>query len=221
VLANETVEVSGHPVLVAGPWARSAPYQLNPSYIAPDAMTALRAASGDDRWSALATSSVATVTSMSGTGAGVGAARLPSDWVRLDPTGALTPSGEPDGSAPANYGLDAQRVPVWFASACTAGARETSARWWPLLENAKGGGADLSYSLLGVSRTTVVNPLGLVAAASAAAAAGQDKAAARLLDRADAQANRFHTYYGDAWVALGRVLLDTTWLSPCAPMAHH
>jgi hypothetical protein len=28
---------------------------------------------------------------------------------------------------------------------------------------------------------------------------------------------RFHTYYGDAWVALGRILLDTPWLSQCGP----
>jgi hypothetical protein len=38
-----------------------------------------------------------------------------------------------------------------------------------------------------------------------------------LLDRADAQSSTDHTYYGDAWVALGRVLLDTKWLSRCPP----
>ena len=88
-----------------------------------------------------------------------------------------------------------------------------------MLDHASGGGAELSYSLAGASQTHVVNPLGLVAAASAAAAAGQRAPAARLLDRADAQSARYHTYYGDAWVALGRVLLDTTWLSPCPPLA--
>ena len=31
------------------------------------------------------------------------------------------------------------------------------------------------------------------------------------------QSERFHTYYGDAWVALGRILLDTPWLSHCGP----
>ncbi|MGH9046443.1 MAG: glycosyl hydrolase family 8, partial [Acidimicrobiales bacterium] len=60
-------------------------------------------------------------------------------------------------------------------------------------------------------------PLGDVAAAAAAAAAGDRKAASALLDRADAQASKYHTYYGDAWVALGRVLLDTKLLSPCPP----
>jgi hypothetical protein len=31
------------------------------------------------------------------------------------------------------------------------------------------------------------------------------------------QSERFHTYYGDAWVALGRILLGTPWLSQCGP----
>ncbi len=31
------------------------------------------------------------------------------------------------------------------------------------------------------------------------------------------QSERFHTSYGDAWVALGRILLDTPWLSHCGP----
>jgi endoglucanase len=212
-LANETVSAGGKPALVAGPWARATPYELNPSYLAPEAMSALRSATGDARWSALETNSIDEV---AGIGAGT-SAQLPPDWVHVDPGGVLTPTGEPDGSAPANYGLDAQRVPVWFAAACPPGARSAAADWWPRLEHARGAGADLSYTLTGTSRTSVVNPLGLVATAGAAAAAGQRLASARLLDRADSQTNRFHTYYGDAWVALGRVLLDTSWLSPCTP----
>ena len=220
VLANETVSSAGRPVLVAGPWARTVPFELNPSYLAPQAMSALHTATGDARWTALGSASVQLLTSLSQSGSTNGPPRLPPDWVKLDGGGALTPSGEPNGSAPPNFGLDAQRVPVWFASSCTAGARSLSAGWWQVLARANGGGADLSYSLSGASRTTVENPLGLVAAAASAAAGGNRSASARLLARADRQANKFHTYYGDAWVALGRVLLDTTWLSSCAPMAH-
>lgn len=62
-----------------------------------------------------------------------------------------------------------------------------------------------------------MNPLGSVAAAASASAAGDQRAAGTLLAAADRQSARFQTYYGDAWVALGRILLDTTWLSPCAP----
>ena len=31
------------------------------------------------------------------------------------------------------------------------------------------------------------------------------------------QSEHFHTYYGDASAALGRILLDTPWLSHCGP----
>jgi endoglucanase len=88
---------------------------------------------------------------------------------------------------------------------------------WPLLRRSPGQGARISYSLSGAARSTHVNPLGSVAAAASATAAGDQRAAATLLAAADRQSARFQTYYGDAWVALGRVLLDTTWLSPCAP----
>ena len=69
----------------------------------------------------------------------------------------------------------------------------------------------------GAAQSPAVNPLGSVAAAAAASAAGDNQASATLLAAADRQSARFPTYYGDAWVALGRILLDTTWLSPCAP----
>jgi endoglucanase len=55
----------------------------------------------------------------------------------------------------------------------------------------------------------------LVASAAAATAAGTRAAASALLAAADRQAASAPTYYGDAWVALGRVLLDTDWLSSC------
>jgi hypothetical protein len=54
-----------------------------------------------------------------------------------------------------------------------------------------------------------------VAAAAAAKAADQNDAMRRLLDRA-AEANSAHpTYYGAAWVALGRVMLTSSALGGC------
>jgi endoglucanase len=49
----------------------------------------------------------------------------------------------------------------------------------------------------------------LVAAAGAADAAGQTAARDGLLDDAEALDRRSPTYYGDAWVALGRTFLTT------------
>ena len=215
VVTNETVSPGGQPELVAGPWARSTPSVVDPSYLAPEAMALLRVTTGDARWSAIEGDAIAAVTSLQH----APTPQLPPDWASLSTAGAITPASAPGTSTPPAYGLDAQRVPVWLAASCSASARAVAAAWWPILAHASGGGADLTYALSGASQTHVVNPLGLVAAASSAAAAGQRALALKLLNRADAQSARFHTYYGDAWVALGRVLLDTTWLSPCPPLA--
>lgn len=214
VLGSETVSVAGRLELVAGPWARTVPYEIDPSYFAPEAMTALATASGDRRWRAAEQDADALVASLEGT---PGSRRLPPDWAVLSPDGQVAPAGPPSSNGSPAYGLDAERVPVWFAASCSTSERALSAATWPILRSAAGSGADLSYSLDGVSQSDLENPLGLVAAAAAADASGDRGAAATLLDRADAQSASYPTYYGDAWVALGRVLLDTTWLSPCPP----
>ena len=56
----------------------------------------------------------------------------------------------------------------------------------------------------------------LVAAAGAADAAGQPAARDGLLDEAEALDKRFPTYYGAAWVALGRIMLTTKLLDACS-----
>jgi endoglucanase len=214
ILANETVNAGGHLELVAGPWARSVPYAVDPSYLAPEAMAALAKASGDSRWTALARDSDLLLLSLS---KGPGALELPPDWADLQVNGQITPTGAPDTKTAPSFGLDAQRVPVWWAAACSTKQRAIAAAMWPILQEARGHGARLAYSLGGKSESDQVNPLGFVAAAAAADAAGDKSAAANLLDRADQQSHRYHTYYGDAWIALGRVLLDTSLLSPCPP----
>jgi hypothetical protein len=97
------------------------------------------------------------------------------------------------------------------------GDQPVAARAWPTLDRAAKSGAGVSYTLSGPAVGRTVNPVGLVAAA--ADAAGHIGATHRLLDQADRQSDAHHTYYGDAWTALGRVLLDTTWLSSCSSPA--
>jgi endo-1,4-beta-D-glucanase Y len=211
VLTNETVTVGGALELAAGPWGVTTPVVVNPSYLAPVAMADLASATGDPRWSALATSSTDLTSGLTG----FNPVYLLPDWVVMASTGTATPVGAANGTGAPAFGLDAQRSPVWLASSCTATDRQVAARDWTVLQHADHGGGSLSYTLSGRSNSGQVSPLGWVAAAAAAGAAGHVQSAAALLDQADEQSQQFHTYYGDAWAALGRVLLTTNWLSPC------
>jgi endoglucanase len=213
VLANETATIDGKIELVAGPWGRGNPAVVDPSYMAPEAMGALEGVTGDATWGQLVMDSTTLANSFNG----ISSSTLPANWVDLNSNGTVQAIGNPSGSGSPQYGLDAQRLPVWFAAGCSGPERAVAATEWPLLEHTAGEGAHISYSLGGTDPATDVNPLGLVATAAAASAAGDQSVSARLLARADKQAQTFHTYYGDAWVALGRILLNTNWLSPCAP----
>jgi endoglucanase len=209
ILANETTMVDGRLQLVAGTWARTSPATVNPSYAAPAALSALGSASGDGRWAELEAASLSSLAALQSGG------HLPPDWATLGGSGVPQPEGTPGtGSVPA-FGLDAQRSPVWSAGSCVATARSLAGQDWGVLAGAAGGGRYIAYTLSGGQLSSFSNPLGLVAAAAAAAAAGQVSRAAGLLAQASSLEGSDHTYYGDAWVALGRVLLDTDWLTGC------
>ena len=55
-----------------------------------------------------------------------------------------------------------------------------------------------------------------LAAAGATDAAGEGAAREGLLASAEDLDRRFPTYYGAAWVALGRMMLTTKLLDPCS-----
>jgi endoglucanase len=215
ILAHETAIVGTKLVLVAGPWARTPRAVVNPSYDSPEALAALAAATSDPRWSQLEANSRSLLQHL-GLGRSV---RLPPDWVFLDAGGTVRAVATPSGSGQPVYALNAQRVPVWLAASCSRDDKRLAATTWPVLRHSQGNGAAISYSLAGRRLALAVNPLGFVAAAAAADAAGAPHTASHLLNEASAQAASTPTYYGDAWVALGRVLLDTDWLSPCPPPA--
>ena len=212
ILANETVVSNGRLELVAGPWARTAPYSVDPSYFSPEAMTALATASADRRWTELATNSQLLVHDLEDGGS---TRSLPPDWAQLSTTGVIVASPAPSGGVPISYGLDAERVPVWYSADCSASGRALSADEWPIIEGLAASGAYQSYSLSGAVQEPYTNNLGLVAAAASADAAGHLPQGNTLLLLARSDASK--TYYGDAWVALGTVLLTTTLLSPCPP----
>jgi endo-1,4-beta-D-glucanase Y len=196
VLTNESVTLpGGAPLLVAGPWAASAaPPVVNPSYLMPGVFEALGRLTGDRRWTRAADASVTAIRELTD-----GGRRLPPDWAVLS-GGRLVAAPAPGGGAAAGYGQDAARLPVWFATACDPGARSVAAGWW--------------RDGLSTGDPSGVSPVGLIARSAAAAAAGERPAAGRLRRRAAALAARAPTYYGDAWAALGPVLLDGS-IDPC------
>lgn len=204
VLDHETLDAGGEAdlVLLAGPWAKERRL-VNPSYVSPCTYKELDAAAPDQRWKRLATSGYAMTESLLAEG------RLPSDWARFESDGAQArPIGKPDDpESPPQYGLDAARLPFRLAEACDGRGPELAAKLWPRLRGLDGGGAAVAYSLDGKRLDADENPVGLVAAAAAARAAGQEDQAERLLSDATKLERRHSTYYGAAWLALGQALL--------------
>ena len=187
VLAHEAVSLpDGTRLPVAGPWATALPAPVtNPSYLMPGVFRALARMTGDRRWAGAAAASVRLVRTLTGDGR-----QLPPDWAVVT-GGHLVAAPQPGGGAGIRYGLDAARVPVWFAGGCDADARRLAAAWWPRLRTAAGD-----------------SPLQILAAAASATAAGDHAAATALRGHAEALAARAPTYYGDAWAALGPAVLD-------------
>jgi endoglucanase len=165
--------------------------------------------SGDQRWDQLASSSRALLDGLAAS------SPLPPDWASAEPSGPVAIAPLSDPSAGIRYGFDALRVPVRWAAACTAQNRAIAAREWSFLGPHEASG-DLAgeYSLDGQALSPAT-PAALVGAAGAARAAGQTDVSDSLLDRAESTDAGAPTYYGAAWVALGRVMLTTDWLGAC------
>ena len=211
ILAHElTTGPGGTPILAAGPWATGRPASLDPSYWSLSALQGLARLTGSQQWHRLAAGAVTLTSDLTRAGR-----LLPPDWAELTAAGVLRPEPAPDGSQPqTQYGLDAQRVVVWFAASCDPQAKALAARWWPLLRPGDRAGA-LALHPDGTVLNATTSVLPLVAAAAAARAAGDTAAAQRLLQRAAAAQRSHPTYYGGAWQALGSDLLSGGSLAAC------
>jgi endoglucanase len=213
VLEREIAAPPAPVLLAAGTWATGPPASLNPSYWAFPAFAALRERSGNTRWESLGAASPSALRALTEEGR-----VLPPDWAHADGA-ALSASPSPNGDPPeVQYGPDAQRVVVWLAASCEPAARRLAAAWWPILS---GGATARALALRpdgrGVNGTPA--PLALVASAAAAGAAGRPAERDRLLDEAARLDAAHPTYYGAAWVALGRALLTTDLLGGCGERA--
>jgi endo-1,4-beta-D-glucanase Y len=205
VLAYEvTAGPGGMPVLTAGPWATGNPATLDPSYWSLPALTGLAQLTGDREWQQLADSALLLTRQLT-----QGGRLLPPNWAELTATGEVVPIPNPDGSGPQpQYGLDAQRTVAWFAASCDPQARALAARWWRLLR-APARSQALALGLDGTILTPTPGVLPLVAAASAAHAAGATADSQRLLSVAAGQQQRYPGYYGGAWAAFGPLLISS------------
>jgi endo-1,4-beta-D-glucanase Y len=203
VLAHEvTTGPGGTPILAAGPWATGRPASLDPSYWSLPALNGLAALTGDPRWHRLAAGAVTVTSRLTQAGR-----TLPPDWAELTPAGQLRGEPAPSGAQPqTQYGLDAQRVVVWFAASCDPRARALASRWWKLLRAPGRAGAQ-ALRPDGSVLDSVPAVLPFVASAAAARAAGDAGASQRLLRAAGEQQRRAPTYYGGAWDALAPFLV--------------
>jgi endoglucanase len=210
IMGVEVASVKGAPVLTAGPWAVKEPVTVNPSYFSPATFAALRSASRSDRWSSLAASSRSITSTLMQP-----PSRLPPDWATLV-GGKPVPIGLPDKpQAPAQFGFDAVRTLVRMAEDPSPAGRRIAARAWPVFAGEDPTKLPVEHHLSGRPIGHILNPVVLVAAAGAAAAAGELAARDGLLDAAGTLDQRFPTYYGAAWVALGRIMLTTNLLDAC------
>ena len=85
-----------------------------------------------------------------------------------------------------------------------------AAKAWPAFEGKQPADIPIEHDLNGQPAGGTQHPMALVAAAGAAAAAGRDADKKKLLNAAEALDKRSPTYYGAAWAALGRIMLDST-----------
>jgi endoglucanase len=143
---------------------------------------------------------------------------LPPDWALLEQDGTLRPIPSPGGvRGGPRYGFDASRLFPRLAADCAATSRRLAMSAGRLLPHQPGRVA-AEYSLRGGPLVAYGHPLADVAASAVATARGDERAARLLLDHAERLDRQAPTYYGAAWVALGRVLLTTTLLRDCAGM---
>jgi endoglucanase len=210
VMRIETTPLNGNPVLVAGPWAITPKVVLNPSYFSPATYAALRSASGDRRWDGMATTSRALASALMRP-----PNRLPPDWATLQGSTPVAIGSPGGGSAPVRFSFDAVRTLIRFAEDPDAVGKDIAARAWPVFANQDPVNLAVEHDVTGRPAGSSKHPIALVSAAGAAHAAGQTGARDGLLDAAETQDKHFSTYYGSAWVALGRIMLQTNLLTSC------
>jgi endoglucanase len=224
-------------ILVGGNWARTPPYVVNPGYFSPRAEWELFKASADGgstgsarilrflgwqlspraeretfeptpdrRWLDITRAQRVLGWQL------VGPGMLPPDWATVSQAGHAVPTGPVTGG-PIHFGLDAARLPVRFAESCDREDRALAGAMRPLLTAP--GEVPALRNLNGSAASDWQHPVALIAAAATEQGAGNPDGTVERLDAAARLEQRSPTYYGAAWVALGRIMLTTSLLGEC------
>jgi endoglucanase len=213
VLRRETAVVNGQPVLLGGTWGGpGSSASINPSYNAPRTYEQLGTATGDRRFAALDREARRINTQLMASAPG-----LPPDWAVVNADGTVVPSSIPGRrSSTPRFSFDAARLPIRYAEACSAADRAVAAAPWTFFSNQAPESIGTAYGLDGTVLNSAQTVVTTVAAAAAAQAAGRQAARDALLAQATTVDAAFPTYYGAAWLALGRIALTTRLLGGCA-----
>lgn len=209
VLAHETVNSVSGSLVVAGPWAVASPAVVNPGYVVSGTASYLALKTGNSRWRSIATATASLDTHL------VASSLLPPDWAHLSTdlsADQATASGAPDGSAPAQFGLDAVRLVIRLASSCSAADRALAARYATRLGSP---GAAGIRSLTGQATVDWRNPATDIGLYAAQLANGNSPAANAALRSARSLDNAVPTYFGMAWIALGPMLFASNLTPSC------
>lgn len=212
ILDRMTVETALGRILLPGTWAAiSDPHGYNPSYASPAAYAQLGAATGDPRWAELQAGSAAVTTQL------LAQFDLPPDWaqVHVDGTIEAMPGAAGTGSD-VRYSYDAARLALRYAESCDAADVALAAELATTLDRRDTLEADLDLG--GTAIGEAQSPLGYAARAAARVSAGDDDAARDDLATALELSDATPTYYGTAWTALSKLMLETDALGSCAPL---
>ncbi len=212
LLDTLTAETPLGRILLPGLWARGGPdYLYNPSYASPVAFAVLGEATGDPRWAELDAGSLAVTEAL------LAVSPLPPDWAQITSTGTVNPMPGAGGTGDdVRYSYDAARLPIRYAESCRPEDRRAAAALFAPLS--RGQQLATALDLGGTALNPDEHPIGYLARAAAASASGDQQPAREDIERAVVLGQEFGTYYGAAWTALGRLMLETDELGGCAPL---
>ncbi len=212
ILDEMTAETPLGRILLPGLWAQGGPdYFYNPSYASPVAFALLGEATGDTRWAELEAGAGAVSAAL------LEESPLPPDWAQVTSTGEVNAMPGAGGKGDdVRYSYDAARLPIRFAESCHSEDRRIAAAVLDPLSGQERLAAALDLG--GAALNPDEHPLAYLARAASASASGQERPAREDIERARLLGQEFGTYYGAAWTALGRLMLETDRLGGCAPL---